>query len=100
MRPYVERIALLDEATVADEAALVEYVRGNAMTFKHPAGTARMGADGDPLAVLDAACRVRGVEGLRVADASIMPNIPRANTNLTCIAIGERMADLLRAERG
>ena len=55
-----------------------------------------MGREDDPGAVVDAECRVYGVEGLRVADASVMPNIPRANTNLTCIMIGERVADLIR----
>jgi choline dehydrogenase len=57
-----------------------------------------MGPDGDERAVVDGPCRVRGVEGLRVVDASIMPTIPRANTNLTCIMIGERVADWMRAE--
>ena len=57
-----------------------------------------MGPDGDPGAVVDQRCRVRGVEGLRVVDASIMPNISRANTNLTCIMIGERVADWMRDE--
>ena len=51
-----------------------------------------------PEAVVDQEGRVRGVEGLRVADASIMPTIPRANTNLTCIMIGERVADWLKRD--
>jgi choline dehydrogenase len=55
-----------------------------------------MGPENDPMAVVDQYCRVRGVEGLRVVDASIMPNIVRANTNLTCIMIGERVADWMR----
>jgi choline dehydrogenase len=46
---------------------------------------------------VDQYCRVRGIEGLRVADASVMPNIVRANTNLTCIMIGERVADWIRS---
>jgi choline dehydrogenase len=49
------------------------------------------------MAVVDQQSRVRGVDGLRVVDASIMPGIPRANTNLTCIMIGERVADWMRA---
>jgi choline dehydrogenase-like flavoprotein len=57
-----------------------------------------MGPDSDGEAVLDQYCRVRGVEGLRVVDASVMPNIVRANTNLTCIMIAERVADWLRSE--
>jgi choline dehydrogenase len=81
---------------MAVEQGIVGYVRGAAQPIYHPVGTARMGADGDALAVVDAHGRVRGVEGLRVADASVMPTIPRANTNLTCIMIGERIASWLR----
>jgi choline dehydrogenase-like flavoprotein len=58
----------------------------------------RMGPDGDAGAVVDQRGRVRGVDGLAVVDASIMPNVPRANTNLTCIMIGERVSDWVRAE--
>jgi len=55
-----------------------------------------MGAAGDPGAVVDPSCRVQGCTGLRVVDASIMPEVPRANTHLTTVAIAERMADQLR----
>jgi len=55
-----------------------------------------MGPESDPTAVLDQYCRVRGVKGLRVVDASVMPNIVRANTNLTCIMIGEKVAAWMR----
>jgi choline dehydrogenase len=81
---------------LASEAALEDYVRRNVNTYHHPVGTARMGPDGDAGAVVDQYCRVRGVEGLWVVDASVMPNIVRANTNLTCIMIGERVADMMR----
>jgi choline dehydrogenase len=57
-----------------------------------------MGLDHDRNPVVDQYCRVRGVEGLRVVDASVMTNIVRANTNLICIMIGERVADWMRAE--
>ena len=57
-----------------------------------------MGVEGDRLAVLDAGCRVRGVASLRVIDASIMPTIVTANTNIPTIMIGERMADAIRGE--
>jgi choline dehydrogenase-like flavoprotein len=67
-------------------------------TIFHPAGTAKMGPGNDPGAVVDQECRVRGIEGLRVVDASVMPTIPRANTNLTCIMIGEHVAEWLRQE--
>lgn len=63
---------------------------------QHPVGTCRMGAVGDPRSVVDPACRVIGAQGLRVIDASVMPENPRANTHLTSIMIGEKMADDLR----
>ena len=96
MTPHLERIALLDESQIADDQAVGEYVLSSIGTFKHPTGTARMGSASDPMSVVDAKCRVHGVSGLRVADASVMPNIPSANPNLTCIMIGERVADLIR----
>ncbi len=62
----------------------------------HPCGTAKMGPAEDPLAVVDARGRCHGVDGLVVADASIMPSVPRANTNLTCFMIGEQVGEWLR----
>jgi choline dehydrogenase-like flavoprotein len=62
-------------------------------------GTAKMRPENAPMAVVDQYCCVRGVEGLRVVDESIVPNIVRANTNLTCIPIGERVADWMRNSR-
>ena len=82
----------------ADRSQLDAWLRGHAVPFYHPAGTCRMGAVSDPAAVVDSSCRVRGVEHLRVVDASIMPSIPRANTNLTTIMIAEKMADELKRE--
>ncbi len=70
----------------------------NAGTSHHVSGTCKMGPDTDHMAVLDQFGRVSGVEGLRVADASIMPDVIRANTNLTTIMIGERVADWLASE--
>jgi choline dehydrogenase len=63
----------------------------------HPVGTAKMGGADDPQAVLGPTCKVRGIDGLWVADASIMPTIPQGNTNATCIMIGERASDLVLA---
>ena len=77
-------------------SALETFVRENCTTIFHPVGTAKMGPENDPMVVVDQYCRVRGVQGLRVVDASIMPNIVRANTNLTCIMIGERVADWMQ----
>jgi choline dehydrogenase len=95
---FAERLVILTDEMIASDAAVEGYLRETVGTIFHPVSTARMGPDGDPGAVVDQRCRVRGVEGLRVVDASIMPNIVRANTNLTCIMIGERAADWMRAE--
>ncbi|WP_121256033.1 GMC family oxidoreductase [Nocardioides ferulae] len=76
------------------DAQIVEHIRGNTQTLYHPVGTCAMG--GDERAVVDPELRVRGVEGLRVADASVMPMVTRGNTNAPSIMIGERAADLLR----
>jgi choline dehydrogenase len=74
-------------------ADLAEFVRRNASGVYHPVGTCRMGTD--ERAVVDPALRVRGVEGLRVADASIMPSIVGGNTNAASMMIGERAAELI-----
>lgn len=76
-------------------AALEEFIRNAAASFWHQSGTAKMGRD--ELAVVDAKLRVRGIEGLRVADASIMPRLPTGNTMATCVVIGERAADEIKA---
>jgi len=93
-----ETAQVLDQATVASDAALMDFIRNNCSTLFHPVGTTKMGPANDAMAVVDQYCCVRGVEGLRVVDASVMPNIVRANTNLTCIMIGERGSDWLRTE--
>jgi len=80
---------------VSSDERLAAYVRQNAETYFHPVGTCKMGTD--ELAVVDPQLRVRGVEGLRVVDASVMPSIPRANTNAATIMIAEKAADLIRA---
>ena len=69
------------------------YVRNNAGTVYHPVGTCRMGMDPD--SVLDEELRVRGFEGLRVADASVMPTLISGNTNAPSIMIGEKCADYI-----
>ena len=76
------------------DADLEQHVRQNCQTIYHPVGTCRMGAD--ETSVVDPELRVRGVEGLRVVDASVMPSVTRGNTNAPVIAIAERAADLIR----
>jgi len=83
-------------ATLETPEASAAYIHQTVRHYVHPVGTARMGPADDGGAVVDPYCRVRGIQGLRVADASVMPNVPRANTNLTCIMIGERVANWMR----
>jgi 5-(hydroxymethyl)furfural/furfural oxidase len=74
-----------------------DEILASAVPMAHPAGTCAMGRSEDPMAVVDRACRVYGVDGLRVVDASVMPRLPAANTNLPTIMIAERAADLIRS---
>lgn len=80
---------------VADNA-LMTTIRELAQTVFHPVGTCRMGHSGDDGAVVDPWLRVRGIESLRVVDASVMPRIPRGHTHAPAVMIGERAADLIR----
>lgn len=90
----VKRVAIPDPSDLSDEA-LKKHCRRFVKTNYHPAGTARMGADGDRMAVLDARLRVRGVEGLRVCDMSAVPNINAGNTNAPAMMLGDRCADFI-----
>ena len=85
-----------DAPTVEDDGALELFLRANVSHLVHPVGTCKMGPASDPLAVVDQRGTVHGLEGLRVVDASIMPNIVRGNTNLTSIMIGEKVAAMIR----
>ncbi|WPH03044.1 Hypothetical protein R9X50_00591800 [Acrodontium crateriforme] len=76
------------------------YVKDHATTCYHPGGTAKMGKDDDPLAVLDERLRVRGVKGLRVVDVSVMPTLNQGHTQMPAYAIGERAAELIRQDAG
>jgi choline dehydrogenase len=71
------------------------YVLAHAEHYYHPVGTCKMGPASDPFAVVDTCGQVHGIEGLTVADASIMPVIPRANTNIPCVVVGEKIASVL-----
>ena len=92
-----ERIEPTD-AELASDDALDEFLLRDVTTGQHISGTCKMGLESDPMAVVDQHGRVHGLEGLRVADASIMPNCIRANTNVTTMMIGERIADFIRTE--
>ncbi len=84
------------EADLASDSSLDTWLQANVGVAGHTCGTCRMGPESDPLAVVDQECRVRGLENLRVIDASVMPEIPRANTNATVIMVAERVADFIR----
>ena len=92
-RSWEGKVAFED---VKDDATLDKYMKIQSAQFFHPAGTCRMGATGNDEAVVDAHNRVIGTENLYIADASIMPDIVRANTNITSIMIGEVFADRIK----
>ena len=80
---------------LGDDKSLDDWIRRDVTTGHHISGSNKMGVDSDPMAVVDQYGKVRGVEGLRVVDASIMPTCVRANINATVIAMAERMAELI-----
>ena len=84
---------------LSSDETLNEWLKRNTGTSHHISGTCKMGPDSDPMAVVDQYAHVRGVEGLRVADASVMPDCIRANTNATTIMIGEKVADYIKEGR-
>jgi choline dehydrogenase len=96
-QPLAGRIGaeLIPGKTVTDEAGLTAHCRRTVKTNWHPVGTCRMGVDGDDLAVLDTRLRVRGIDGLRIIDASAMPFIPSGNTNAPTMALASRAMDFL-----
>jgi len=85
----------LDELDSDD--AIDAWLTAGVNDYVHAVGTCRMGAAGDPAAVVDTECRVFGYERLRVCDASVMPDLPKANTHLTTVAIAERVSEMMRA---
>jgi choline dehydrogenase-like flavoprotein len=93
--PLASRIThqLTGPASRSDED-IIASVRAHSQTTYHPVGSCKMGIGA--LAVVDPQLRVRGVEGLRVVDASVMPAVPRGNTNAPTIAIAEKAADMIR----
>ena len=95
MQPYVKR-EFKPGPDVGDDAALLEFCRNSGATIFHPSGTAKMGRADDPLAVLDARLKVRGLDGLRIVDCSIMPTLPSGNTNGPAVMIAEKAVDMIR----
>ena len=96
LAPYIKSEAT-PGAGVRSKSELSAHVRLFGKTVYHPVGTCKMGVD--EMAAVDPELRVRGVENLRVADASIMPSIVGGNTNAPAIMIGEKAADLIRGVR-
>ena len=84
------------EEILTDDDALDLWIRQTVGSARHVSGTCKIGPDSDPMAVVDQHCNVHGVSGLRVADASIFPDIVRANTNATTVMVGERVARFIR----
>jgi choline dehydrogenase len=93
MQPFVEAEFQPGPEVESDEQ-LLDYARRRGGTVYHPTSTCKMG--GDPMAVVDPELRVHGIDGLRVADASIMPTVVSGNTNAATIMIGEKLADIVR----
>ena len=92
------RVSLTDQDLGSDDD-LDRWLLKHVISQQHSSGTCKMGPPSDPMAVVDQYCWVHGLEGLRVVDASVMPNVTRANTNATTIMIGERVADWVKEGR-
>ena len=96
LQKYVTEFSLPTPAALNDDDAIRDFIRQTAKTVFHPVGTAKMGPDSDPMSVVDGELRVKGVQGLRVADASIMPSLISGNTNAPTMMIAERAARFIK----
>ena len=94
LQPWLTGRTNPDHSLQSDDE-LLDWARREGITVYHMIGTARMGPDGDPGAVVDSQLRVRGLQGLRVADASVMPVMPSGNTNAPVMMIAEKAADMI-----
>jgi choline dehydrogenase len=86
-------------ASVKTDAEIEKWIRAKCETIYHPVGTCKMGPDSDAMAVVDHQCRVRGIQGLRVVDASVMPTLVGGNTNAPTIMIAEHVADWMQGKK-
>lgn len=94
LRPFVAR--QLSPEPGSSDAEIDEHIRRTLMTAHHPLGTCKMGVDTDEMAVVDTELRVRGVDGLRVVDAAVMPDLVCGNINATVYMVAEKAADMIR----
>jgi len=93
-----ERLQPTDEDLATDDN-LDKWMRKTVFNTTHASGTCKIGPDSDPLAVVDQHLNIHGLQNIKVADASVMPNVIRANTNCTTIMIGERCADWIKSSQ-
>jgi len=98
LQPFMDR-EIAPGATATDDASLDAHVRANSITVHHPLGTCKMGLPSDRMAVVDPELKVFGVDGLRVVDGSVMPDLVGANINAPIIMIAEKAADLIRGRQ-
>lgn len=99
MRPFV-KAEIAPGPGASSQDAIDAYIRRSLITVHHPAGTCRMGAADDPRSVVGADLKVHGVEGLRVVDASVMPDLPNGNINAAVLMIAEMASDMVLSEVG
>lgn len=97
LQPFIAR-EIAPGSAKTSPADVDQHIRSTAITVHHPLGTCKMGTDDDPTAVVDDQLRVRGIDGLRVVDASVMPELTRGNINAPIVMIAERAADLIRGK--
>lgn len=98
MQPFIAR-EFFPGADKSSDEAIDDHIRKTSITVHHPLGTCKIGPDSDPTAVVDAELRVRGVDGLRIVDASVLPDMPTGNINAAVIMAAEKAADLIRGQR-
>ncbi|WP_299967657.1 GMC family oxidoreductase N-terminal domain-containing protein [uncultured Roseobacter sp.] len=98
LQKHIRKIRFPDDS-VKTQGDFEAYARQYGRTSYHPTCTCKMGADSDPMAVVDPQLRVRGVDGLRICDSSVMPSLIGSNTNAPTIMIGEKASDLIRGNR-